>query len=105
MNREAEGRGTESEKGCFSYLVLSALFISLWEIAEWALLRGFAAIDSKCKFSLLLVGKRRKGYPVSICRRVRGRSLHFNPVKFVDQALHHRNKYSMVMTMGDGENC
>lgn len=33
-------------------LSLSALFITLWEIAEWALLRVFAVIDSKCKLSL-----------------------------------------------------
>lgn len=33
-------------------LSLAALFISLWEIAEWALLRVFAVIDSKCKLSL-----------------------------------------------------
>lgn len=33
-------------------LFLSALFITLWEIAEWALPRVFAVIDSKCKLSL-----------------------------------------------------
>lgn len=33
-------------------LSFSALFITLWEIAEWALPRVFAVTDSKCKLSL-----------------------------------------------------
>lgn len=41
-----------SPNSLFLSLPLSALFITLWEIAEWALQRVFAVIDSECKLSL-----------------------------------------------------